>query len=511
MVSPSKYRIIFFTQIFIFIVFCNIQSAEYIQSSISWKRAWHKKISYYDINGDGLKDIILSDFRELNIYLQGKEKGFNNQADYYIQIPPKYSHFCFYDISGDKAEELILLAQDGIFFERIEQGISAINPKPLINTELAVMPRKDYVYHTRFFVPLSKDGRMGIIVPQNDKYVIYEFNKGQDLKKKWEFAFNKREINTFKCFKYNYGSILFSNSNYRISVLNYNLGNEISIEDKNNDELSDFICNEQIYLQQADGCLNEQITSGTKEMLDDYTLSNDEDLLDRNLYIDIDGDGVVDTVTYKVDEDFFRAKTEVKIFFGRKEKNGVQKNQDNKPDSKLITKGVPCSFSLSYSDFNNDKAIDLVFFNIDIEPASASSHVKAFVERGLTGHLLFYLWEKGKGYPSSPNFKLKIPVSYDIYGFRSLEHNQILYNTDFTGDPYPDLVIKVSKNEIGIFKYIDEKTGFSQKPYIVLTTSNPIHSLETFEFNNDNKDDIIARCYDVKDYSLIINNFFISH
>lgn len=491
-------------------------AVEFSQSALSVSRAWYSEISDYDVNGDGLYDIMYINFRMLVVHIQKKDAGFSSIPDYSLFIPYEFSHISFLDINNDSTEELILLSGKGVFYESLKTPVSKVAPKQILNIPLPLKPKNYRIYNIQIAVSLSRNVKNNaIVLPRQDGYAVYELVAPYEFKFRWDLPSEKREYNNYYFYNYKGSGEIFGNDMYYFDLYANKELKNLECDDYNKDGLLDFQIADRYFIQNRNGGIDDIPTSTTlvDDIYKDNTEAGDYDFRDE--YVDLNGDSIIDRVLFKVELVSLKTKTTVLVHLGKKDKERKQFSKvsyNPKPDYIFKTKGFPVFYnSKPFVDINNDGKLDLVLFAIDIDVASASSQIKAFVERGLSGFIKFYFWQDGKGYSGEPSVVFDIPVSYEIYGFRNANTKSISYSSDIDGDKFKDLVLKISKYEAGIFRYEPATKNFSKKPISVLKTSLPINSISSSsDWNSDGKNDIVIVCYDSENPSIRIKNFFIS-
>ena len=527
---------LYFIIIFLFSIY-NLFAGEFVHSGVSWQGNWNNPIIDFDLNGDRLTDLIFLDYRNFYIYYQRKGEGFLPNPDFSINIPEPYAHFYFSDVTDDNAEEIVLLSKDGVFYDTLKEKKDKLTPTQIINISLPIIARFDHILPVPFIIKLTKNSGKGILLPQENKFVFFVQKEKGEFIKKWEIPNPEYSKMNFSISTWQASLIDEGNPYYHLNINNSKVLSGVSFKDINSDGLIDVTCGDNIYIQQKDGSLvnhTAPFISEEDDFLGDSQIKKGI-LVGKEIKIDVDGDEILDLVKFNVEKMGFKLKTTVKIFLGKKvgqtsssvntvvtptsgrhsfmdDSNNFIIKYSKDPKVSLVVKGFPVGMrNLSFTDLNGDGALDLVFFNIETEASSITSQMKAFVERGLDGVILFYLWEKGKGYSDRPTLTKTVQVSFEIYGLQFFVQNLLLYDKDFTGDGLPDLVLKTSKQKIEIFPFLGVQSGRFSKQPITLISSDPIDDMKAKDINNDGISDLIVKCFSRDNPDILVNNFFISH
>ncbi|MFH0794563.1 MAG: VCBS repeat-containing protein [bacterium] len=227
--------------------------------------------------------------------------------------------------------------------------------------------------------------------------------------------------------------------------------------------------------------------------------SNIRELILGGELVDVNGDGILDHLETKSDSSEMNPRTEFRLFLGEKPFKIAQEPAQTLRIGALTIPG----FSTPLCDLNRDGMLDLAMIWLDIKPYSPQEAVRDFLDQGIDGELRFFLYRKGKGWPSRPDVTKKVRVSFDLFGFNFWGWPQVSLNQDFDGDGRPDLAVKTNKQETQIFLQRKEKTEFENQPAARVKTSHPFVGLNCKDLNADGRDDLIFFTYyeDDRDFS----------
>ena len=230
-----------------------------------------------------------------------------------------------------------------------------------------------------------------------------------------------------------------------------------------------------------------------------YELLPDKRMETYRRFIDIDGDGEDEYVLSRTTVSILAPKTEIWIFKQEDELDPLKA----KPRWHSMMKGISCEHTfmgewapLTLTDFDSDGDLDLMLLTLDFQGASARSHIKAFLRRGIEGNLECFLWEKDKGYPSGPDFRLPVKIDYNGFMTEWDTLMKVIYDLDFSLDGNPDLCITQGQQRILVYRFLSPEKGFQPEPMIDLKTPDTIVSLRALDLNNDGIPDFLVRTFD---------------
>ena len=212
--------------------------------------------------------------------------------------------------------------------------------------------------------------------------------------------------------------------------------NSFEIKDWNRDGLQDFVFKKSIATQSTTRSFN-TIRRENKEInfQDDSSL---EEFLGTK--IDINGDGLEDTITAKTEGDIVLPKTVVTV----KLNPGDNSETSNSAPFKLRTANLLPGTDISSAlvDVNLDGKLDLNLIHFEISAASSSSMIESFLDRGIKSKLYIYLWDDETGFGKRPDIRFPMVLRYDMFGIQDVEGGAFQLGHDFNGDGRTDLASK---------------------------------------------------------------------
>ena len=140
-----------------------------------------------DIDGDGRKDLIFSDYdpligRELKVHRQRADGSFLSEPQR-IEIKTEIIAIGFVDLRKDPGKELLLLASTGVYsLSAAIEGYTG-NIKQLVEWDLAAsLPNLKVVQFIENIRDINNDGFVDLILPGKDKFGIFLGKENEEFK-----------------------------------------------------------------------------------------------------------------------------------------------------------------------------------------------------------------------------------------------------------------------------------------------------------------------------------------
>jgi hypothetical protein len=200
---------------------------------------------------------------------------------------------------------------------------------------------------------------------------------------------------------------------------------------------------------------------------------------------DIDGDGVRDLLYVFGSSEPLRPRSNIRVYLGRADGSVPDYR---KPDSTLRANAI-LNWPLLV-DADGDGDMETALFFPEVNYASPSDQLKAYMQLGLPGEFRLYLWEKGKGYAEARSFGLKLSLKHEVFGLRMPTLADIDLRGDFNGDGFVDLGFETGAREYSIWTF-DPKRGFSAKPAAVAQTPDTILDSSARDVDGDGRMDLL--------------------
>jgi len=454
-----------------------------------------------DLDGDGLKDILFLKGKNIFIFPQSSLNGYPNYPTETLDLS-RFSAVDTSDIGLKPGKELVLMGEDGIYCYTQNEGKFEANPIQIISEKTFYPPFSRKIEVWDFALDLNGDGEDEILLPKQDRLIIYSKDPKGFYKIKQEIPLESQisiefgdttseysvrtpssVLNTFDLFKnktlgqpgLSFVLHLTTDKFIFIDLNEDNRKDLVIIKQGSPKELSDkkrffvaychyiFFQNEQGFFPQEPSKIFETHRSSWLS----------------GFYSDINGDGKIDKleISHLMDSPLSQRELSViKVFLATGGNTYPAQPQQVIKAKGSIWENTP------FLGLDKDGDLDLLVVATSIPAESVGSLVNSFLEEGRKFIFQFYLWKQGKGYPKMPNFTKAIKWS--------LFNNQFLsFDGDFNGDGYLDIAL-FRKDKVEIFTLINVKKGFSDRPWF----TTPIDEFDSFyidELNGDGRSDII--------------------
>jgi len=450
-----------------------------------------------DYNGDGLKDVIIVSKRQLKFFPQKTGDEFDSSPGFTLFLPMPYTHYDFRKGGPGKKHDLALLSPRGIEIFSLNGDSFTSPPVTVLEKHLSLLPEPDSIHDADFFKDIDGDGKDDLLIPEGDGFCIY---LADDFSSPClRIPINNNINSMFREFP--------SLTPYTIELQSgITRGmTPLTIHDPGHPGRTRLSSQEKSYVLGKD----RRFMLETSPSSDSFReLEEEREDVDRSILawkrLDFNKDGKPDKVLFQTQENPLAFKTVVKIFL-----SGSQKTQ---PDFQLRSRGIsPYWYDCPFQEVNGDDYPDLILLNLDYQGASLESNLRAFLQKGMTGTLDFYLWDKARGLPSRASFSFPIRLQHQLFNFMIPDREFFHTGEDFTGDGNPDLLVKTGSKEYSVYPFIDTKTGFSTKPFYRFQLPLPPNEFEILDINNDKQADVLFSCSENGGEKIFLDVLFLSH
>jgi hypothetical protein len=434
-------------------------------------KARNGEVMFCDLNGDGLKDVVLSDATNLWVLLQQPNgfpgepvRIFHSEGKPAIIWPAKL---------GEKAESLLMLSRDGVVALQFPGGKRVWLLKQ--TTRLAESGTGRLLMNLNLSLKTGTQWAL-LLVPVQNGVQVWQHGEGWVCKQTIPDAFAEDVRPSLQPPGY------YREMNFRFSAA-----------DVNGDGREDLmICRQshggavyELYLQAADGSLVLKETSQKLQRADW-----------RNWFcwMDLNKDGQMDLLQGTwLDEPWFlpgtrAGKVVVSVFTadsqGRlpaKPQQVLRKNDWN-PASPVL-------------DVDGDGFPDLILaYNLFDTRESLRQMIAS---RKVDINLKLFFYRPGAGFAPEGEAQRKVTVHLDL---EALEINWgkppdvqrfVSFAGDFNGDGKRDMLVRDKKNQLSVFFFQSRKQGFSQEPNLQFECAEPVLGMRVLELNSDGVSDLV--------------------
>lgn len=408
-----------------------------------------------DINKDGRSDFIASFIsvagpktgnRFISTFLQTPD-GFYSEPGQTIQIDANVMGFELANVTGDQADELILLQKNGLFFMPFQNGnfrkdllklLADVNPA-------LPFPDKNSLLHLPLKVSFGKSEFDDLVLPSENSLVLVS-KESQKSKTSETFTLNGAPETEMQP---EGGS--FSGVNYQIEVPAQKY---FPVFTENSQDLVLIYKNKiSVYFQDP--------ASGLKPSPDlalHFPSTGGEEITIRETD-DFNGDGVLDVLVERaLFNDLVSKEFKYEFYYGSRTPKG-QTQIKNKPDQIISASGILVQYSME--DLNRDGRLDFVTMEANI---SVTNLLTSFVTRDMKINYKFYI-QKNQRFNSNPSLEKEISQDLNI----RKDFNKTLLMTvsaDIDGDGFKDLSISKDSKTLMIFSGLQNGIITSAATYL---------------------------------------------
>jgi hypothetical protein len=491
--------------------------ADFRESSINLPSAAEAVETRFDVDGDGLNDLVFVFHRRILIFLQQNNGIFPPTPSLDVggtqPLPADIALISVGKVTTAPGCQLVFARPSGVDALPVRKEALTTTEKnidasliPILRKPIDVTPEVNLRF-ADFAYDLDGDGKSELILPSSHYLEVYQPDGSfrYRLKSRVSLPFATAQYAYFRREPDLLGMPLVQerlNSDIVRLPLRHGhwYGIDYAVEstsrpflacDFNSDKLVDFITRDAVFFQTEKGEFRSQAAKVYDRIATAFGVYKNQVVLAPNL-LDLNGDGRLDTFNVNVSATKLTPRTDVQVFLGKEDGSF-----GDKPDFTLHTRDIAYSELLPLGDVNGDGALDLALFHLDFQPQSMESQLRAYLKNGLDGELRLYLWDKQRNrFLDVFSFKHRVLVNYEIYGARQLFQQQVFINHDMDGDGLVDLVLKTGPREISCFKNLGGTKGFASKPFAVIHTPRAFSSFLVRDMNGDKKGDILASGYE---------------
>jgi len=495
-----------------------------------------EKIAWHDVNGDGRKDFVRQFERRLEVYFLGPDHAPARKPDWAVEIAPPWDLWAFGDVRPDlPGEELLALSPKGVGWTSFRlHTTSTAQMEMLIQSDIPLSSDNRYAREGEFVVRLQKNGPAELILPTRSGFRLWRQRAGGGWEQVEEFAApmrpwtfsmvwtnrcflvgfhlfpGKRGFRSFgplsptrarpRNFKFlsswnsNGGWLIDWNGDGRLDWVHWSSGRGPKIEialqgaggrfDRAHPLSPKWLSSSWHKPKQSGGAKrgNESPPEPGREFLPALGRMNLESLADVN------GDGRLDLVRVSAVENWAIPKTRIEVYLQR-----ADGSVGKKPDATLRRGAVLPTDYLPLVDLDGDGDLDLLLLRIDLEIASLNSQMKTFVRNGLETYLGAYLWQ-GDRFTRRPAWEKRIVIGHELFEFTRDPQPLMQFTRDLTGDGRPDLVLRLTRDKVGLFEMKDPaRKGFANEAAAILQVPFAIDWIRCDDFDGDGRTDVFVQ------------------
>jgi hypothetical protein len=434
-----------------------------------------EEVLFCDLDGDGLKDLVLKSEPNLLIFYQNPQRGFTEKPNQVYRLESRPTLVWSAKL-GPRAESLLVMTSAGVteldFTDRTGAAVRRqIISQPTLLPESAEGPAITHVP----FSPQIKDQAPVILVPV-----------GRDLQV-W------RRADTWQCAQ-TLKDVLETTISAAWNELGYDRTAQLSLSlgDFTSDERDDILLRTShipmsryaVYAQNADGLFGTEPT---------FTWTGPWDW-SWYCWVDINRDGHVDLIKNTLPgepwliPEFVSGKVLVRIY------TADEHGQIPAQPQQVFRKNDWIE-SIPLVDVDGDGYLDLVLgYNIF---DSRDGFRKTFTAKQLDFNLRFHFYRPGMGFPEEPDCDAKLVISMDHPTMDLAMPRRQYFETfvnlqgDFTGDGRKDLLVHDRADRVSVYPFVSRQAGFAKTGDAWFPYREPIDRLQAEDLNNDRISDLV--------------------
>jgi hypothetical protein len=444
-----------------------------------------------DLDGDGLKDLVLMDDFNLSIFYQDRTQGFTREPQQTYRLDRRPCVVWAARLGG-QAESLLVMTSDGVsellFTNRI--GPPALQQ---IIRQPTIVPATAGQTNARC-LPLSLEtGRDWplLLMPVEDGLQVWQhvdhWHQAQFIGNTVDYILRP----------------LLANPGYKTS-----LQLDFSVGDVNGDGRDDLIVRRssarptntyKLYLQQTNGLLSLEPT---------LIYADQEEPHSWLCWADLNRDGKMDLIKSKwLEEPSFvpglpSGKVLVSTYIA--DERGRIPAQPQQVFRKNDWSPV-----LPVVDVDGDGFLDLVLGYSQMD--SREGVRKQVTAKQLDYSLRFHFYRPGTGFPKEADCQRDVVIRLDqaelhLSSSRSeFFERYVKLGGDFNGDGKTDLLVRDASDVISVYFFVSRERGFSPQPDLQFRCPEQIDSWEVKDLNNDGVSDLIVKLAQRNGYRIFIS------
>ena len=479
-----------------------------------------------DLDGDGLKDLVLMDDTNLSIFYQDSKRGFTREPQQTHHLDPRPCLVWTAKLGGP-AGSLLVMTSDGVtelcFTNRTgPPAIRQIIRQPTIvpeamdatdDTDVIYLPlsvetglRHAEVSATTDRIPASQNGytvaqdqasatQAGrdwplLLVPAADGVQVWQ-HRGEW----WQAQVIDQTID----------------AGLRPSVANpgytRSLGFDLSVGDVNSDGRDDLM------VRRSNGWTNTyslylQQTNGRFALEPALTYADKGEPFSWLCWVDLNRDGKVDLIKsiWLNEPSFIPAVPSGKVLVSTyiADEHGRIPTEPQQAFRKNDwTPVVPVV------DVDGDGFPDLVLGYSHIEDKEDLR--KMITSQKLAYNLGFYFHRPGAGFPKEADCQRNVVLHLDRdraempEGLHQYFGRYVKLGGDFNGDGKTDLLVRDHSDDISVYFFVSREKGFSPEPDLRFSCPEPIDEWQVADLNHDGVSDLIVKLAKQKGYRIFIS------
>jgi hypothetical protein len=457
-----------------------------------------------DLDGDGLKDLVLMDDTNLSIFYQDPKRGFTREPQQTWHLEPRPCLIWTAKLGGP-AGSLLVMTSDGVtelcFTNRT--GSPAI--RQIIRQPTIVPETMDATDGTNaIYLPLSVEtGRDWplLLVTAADGIQVWSTLRSAAT----EDGQHRDEWRQAQVISHAIDASL------QLSVTNpgytRSLGFDLSVGDVNGDGRDDLM------VRRSNGWTNTyslylQQTNGLFALEPALTYADKVEPFSSLCWADLNRDGKVDLIksVWLNESSFLPGVPSGKVLVS----TYIADEHGRIPaEPQQVFRKYDWTAAVPVVDVDGDGFPDLVLGYSHFEDKEGVR--KMITSKKLDYDLRFYFHRPGFGFPTETDCQRDVVIHLDRAraemqeGLHQLFVCYVKVGGDFNGDGKTDLLVRDHSDAISVYFFVSREKGFSPEPDLRFSCPEPIDGWEVADLNNDGISDLIVKLAKQKGYRIFIS------
>jgi hypothetical protein len=431
-----------------------------------------------DLDGDGLKDLVLMDDTNLSIFYQDPKRGFTREPQQSYRLVPRPCVVWTAQL-GKPAGSLLVMTSDGV----AELSFTNRTGPPAIRqiiTQSTIVP--DAAEDTNaMYLPLSVETGHDwplLLVPAADGLQVWQH---RDEWRQAQVISNSIEARL---------QLSVTSPGYTRS-----LGFDLSVGDVNGDGRDDLM------VRRSNGWTNTyslylQQTNGLFALEPALTYADKVEPFSWLCWADLNRDGKVDLVKgiWLNEASFLPGVPSGKVLVS----TYIADEHGRIPaEPQQVFRKNDWTAAVPVVDVDGDGFPDLVLGYSHIEDKEGLR--KMITSKKLDYNLWFYFYRPGFGFPTEADCQRDVVIHLDLdqaemqEGLHQYFRRYVKLGGDFNGDGKTDLLVRDHSDDISVYFFVSREKGFSPEPDLRFSCPEPIDEWQVADLNNDGVSDLIVK------------------
>ena len=434
---------------------------------------------FADLDGNGLKDILLLDGIKIAIFFQKPKAGFNKEPDQIFNAGDN-PFIVWTSRLTKKSDSLLILDSQGMYELTFSGGTNPPIRSRIIAQPTIIPERLEKPFSGCF--PLTAETKTNfhlIMVPSFHGLQVWKYGSNWQKTQTLTNAFDLNMLPSIR----NPGYVHLAQFDFGLNDLDRDGRSDLMFRQDCSNGMKLY----STFLQNDTGIF------GPIEAMRYESLPDQRDWL---CWIDLNRDGRVDLIKSTwLEHPWFlpgskSGKAVVGVYYA--DKTGKIPEQPQQ----VLRKNDSMS-ALPVVDVDGDGFVDLMLGSAPFD--SREDVRRMFMTRKANLNLGFLFYRPGTGFPKEPDCQAGVMIQVDEYALfpvRSLrEHFEQYVNLrgDFNGDGKRDLLVRERNDRISVRFFISRQKGFSGNENLRFDSPESIEWFKIDELNGDNISDVIIK------------------